>query len=104
MFNQQVLQYPGVIIQNYAVTTALTPGAITANTTYSTTVSHPSAQVGDEISVVCNAALGNVVAAGEVNAAGSITIKIQNCTAGSITPPSANYTAIGARYAPVMFT
>lgn len=73
---------------------SLTPSAVTTGTTGSSTLAVPNSQLGDLVDVSAPAAIGNLVMQGEVTAAGTVTIKFANTTAGSITPPAGVYRVI----------
>lgn len=76
------------------------PGAITTGTTYvGTTITVPGAAVGDLVlAVTYDKAQGAVHVFGEVTAVDTVTLRISNVTAGSITPTaSTTYTAIVAK-------
>lgn len=65
-------------------------GAVGAGTTNtSNTITVPGVAVGDPvITVSASASLGAVVLSAEVTAADTVTLKVANTTAGSITPPA----------------
>lgn len=84
---------------------AQTPGAITTATTATSNVNVPGAAIGDRVDVTCQQALGNVILQGEVTAAGVVTLKWANTTAGTITPPAAAlYNIIVYKRIPVVFS
>lgn len=97
-------QFQGHIAQVLYATAALSPAAVGAGATGTSTITVPGAQIGMEVSVVAQAALGNLGLTAEVSAANTVTLKFHNVTAGSLTPPSTNYTAVVYQYDPVMFT
>lgn len=97
-------QFRSIFDQVFAATVALTPGAVTTGTTGTSTITVPGAAVGDVVDVSAPVALGNVTVQGEVTAANTVTVKFANATAGSITPPASNYTAVVYRRNASVFT
>lgn len=76
------------------------PGSISTGTTYSgTTITVTGAVQGDLVmGIQYDKTQGNVHVFGEVTAADTVTLRISNTTAGSITPTaSTTYTAIVAK-------
>lgn len=102
----QKLQFPMAFPNVLAATANLTPAGVTTNTTnVASTITVPGAAVGDVVlAVTTPAALGSVLLQGEVTAANTVTLKFSNLTAGTITPPAGNYTAIVLSKDPVMLT
>lgn len=94
----QPVQYRDLFDSAYVASANITPALVTTNTTgVASTIAVPGALVGDVVTVRAPAALGNVTLQGEVTAAGVVTLKFSNLTAGSITPPAGVYTAICER-------
>lgn len=77
---------------------SLTPVAVAAGVTgVASTITVPGAAVGDLVSVAAPSSLLNLILQGEVTAAGVVTLKFANVSAGSITPPAGVYTAVCER-------
>lgn len=70
---------------------SVTPGAATTGTTVTVTVPVAGSLVGDVVEVSAPSAIGNLTMSGEVTAAGTVTIKFANATAGSLTAPAGLY-------------
>jgi hypothetical protein len=104
MSSSQERQFTGVFENVSAGTAALTPAAVAADTTSESTVNVPGCAVGDIVLLSCNASIGTLLMQGEVQAPGVVTIKFANVSAGAVTPPAANYTAICLNPNNVMFT
>jgi len=106
MSTSQRRQFQDIFANVSTATAALTPAAVGATTTNTaSTITVPGAQVGDLVFIILdNAELGDsIVVQGEVLAVGVVTVKFSNCSAGSLTPPAANYTAICLTPDPKMF-
>lgn len=97
-------QFPDMVTEVLSASAALTPSAVTTGTTGTSTVTVVGAAVGDFVAAVtANAALGNVGVEGEVTAADTVTLKFQNVTAGSITPPATTYNVVVWKLDPKIF-
>lgn len=70
---------------------SVTPGAATTGITVTVTVPVTNCAIGDIVDVSAPAAIGNLTMSGEVTAAGTVTIKFANVTAGSLTAPAGVY-------------
>jgi hypothetical protein len=73
-------------------------GALTTLTQTSTTVSCPGVALGDLCDGVSSSVDpgAGIVLSCNVSAAGTVRIQVFNSTAGTLTPPSANYTVLMA--------
>jgi hypothetical protein len=84
-----------VVDQVFSATAALTPALVTTGTTgVASTITVNNAALGDVVDVVVPSSLLNLILQGEVTAANTVTLKFANVSAGSVTPPAGNYTAI----------
>lgn len=92
------------IFQNFSAgSAALTPGALTTNTSGVSTVAVPGAAVGDVVFVSASVAqTANVQVTGQVYAAGVVSIVFSNTSAGSLTPVAAVYTVVACTLDPKM--
>jgi hypothetical protein len=95
------LNFPSQFLRIWGNVTAasavLSPAAVGAGTTnVASTIAVPNCQIGDVVDVRCSASFANsLLVQGEVQAAGVVTLKFANVSAGSLTPPAAaTYTAI----------
>lgn len=84
------------IVQNVqGASASLTPTAAAAGVTnVASTIAVPGAAIGDVVDVVAPSSLLNLILQGEVTAAGVVTLKFANVSAGSITPPAGIYKVI----------
>jgi hypothetical protein len=78
--------------------TSYAPGALTTLTQTSTTLSCPGVALGDLCDGVSSSVDpgAGIVLSCNVSAANTVRIQVFNSTAGSLTPPSANYTVLMA--------
>lgn len=101
MSTSQKRQFNDVFTNVSSGSAALTPAALTTNTSGASTVAVPGALVGDVVLVTQNTAAGAPVAqtagiqvTGQVYAAGVVSIVFSNTSAGSLTPVAAVYTVV----------
>ena len=75
---------------------AYAPGALTTLTQTSTTVTCPGVVLGDMCDGVSSALDpgAGIIISCNVSAANTVRIQVFNSTAGTLTPPSANYTVL----------
>lgn len=92
------------IFQNFSAgSAALTPGALTTNTSGASTVAVPGAAVGDVVFVSSSVAqTAGIQVTGQVYAAGVVSIVFSNTSAGSLTPVAATYTVVACTLDPKM--
>jgi hypothetical protein len=106
MSTSQKRQYNGIVQNVSAGSAVLSPAAVSANTTNTaSSIPVPGCLVGDLVRVTCSASFADsLLMAGEVQAAGTVTLKFANVSAGSLTPPAAaTYTAVCETLDPAMF-
>jgi hypothetical protein len=95
MSTNQKRQYTDVFQNTTAGSASLTPALVpTVTTNSASTIAVPGCLVGDIVDVSAPASLGALHVQGEVQAAGTVTLKFANTTAGSLTPPAGVYTVV----------
>jgi hypothetical protein len=84
----------------HTATASLTYGSIAAGASASQSISVPSAQVGDGVVIGLPSAglTAGLVPTAWVSAAGTVTLRITNITAGAITPAVASYRVTAIRF------
>ena len=89
-------QFRDVFYEILSGTATVSPGAIAANTTFTTNITVLGAVLGDVVFAVQASLLqGAVHLQGEVIAADTVQLKIANTTAGAITPTASTvYTVL----------
>lgn len=96
MSTSQKRQYNDIFTNMSSGSAALTPGALTTNTSEVVTVTVPGAAVGDVVFVSAGAVAqtSGIQVTGQVYAAGVVSIIFSNTSAGSLTPAAATYTVV----------
>lgn len=83
-----------VVQQVNSGSASVTPGAATTGITVTVTIPVAGSLIGDIVDVMAPSAIGNLTMSGEVTAAGTVTVKFANVTAGSLTAPAGIYKAV----------
>ena len=85
----------------HTTSSTVNPGAIAANTSYSTTVTYAGVAAGDAVVVIPPAGTNAAISFDAwVSAANTITLCLHNVSAGSVTPASATWTLLIFKLAP----
>lgn len=92
--NANRTEWQRVVQQVSAASASVTPGAATTGVTVTVTVPCPGCAIGDVVDVSAPSAIGNLTMSGEVTAAGTVTIKFANVTAGTLTAPAGIYKVV----------
>lgn len=100
----QSTQFQGHVTLVSAGFSNQSPGSVGAGATVTFTIAVPGCLVSDDVQLFADAPFGNALTmTGEVSAAGTVTVKIHNVTAGALSAPSTNYRAVTYRYDPKIF-
>lgn len=104
MATSQKRQFNDIYTNVNSASASLSPALVTTGTTgVASSIAVPGSLPGDVVIVSVPASLGALVMSGEVQVAGTVVLKFQNVTAGSLTPPAAAvYTAITMTLDPKM--
>lgn len=103
MSTSQKRQFNDIFTNISSGSAALTPSALTTNTSEASTVAVPGAAVGDVVFVSASVAqTANIQVTGQVYAAGVVSIIFSNTSAGSLTPVAATYTVVSCTLDPKM--